>query len=112
MREHLEPPDKHPLWIRTVGDFMPASCHPFHCSRCRVPLLRRHGRGRRGRGRRGAYGGTWFITDSATALITGSITRLATSAAAVLITGLSSGLAALPSNLDDSRNVDLASCQG
>ena len=41
MGENPETACKNPLLIRTIRDFMPASRHPFNCSRWRVDLLRR-----------------------------------------------------------------------
>jgi hypothetical protein len=52
-----------------------------------------------------------LITDSASVLLSCSITGLPTCSPPVLITGLSSGLAALSPNLDYSLNVDIASRQ-
>jgi hypothetical protein len=53
-----------------------------------------------------------LITGSASVLISCSINGLTTCSATVLITRLSSGLAALSSNPDYSLNVDIASRQG
>ncbi len=51
---------------------------------------------------------TELITNRATCFITGLTTGSTTGLAKVLITCLINGLATLPANLDDSRNVDIA----